>query len=244
MAQKPPKLPFGEYRVGRPKTSQHWILRIWTLAAQRVSSANILARFEAEADQGGRTDFPLKRTIEREVKRFHAMTPEGKRQFALFRWPDSMLDEALPWEASGDALDLLRHFDEQHWEERPTVRAALWYWRVKQARPEMALRDALEIAANLSAYELTRADARGDPFDAGADELKLTYQPWRSPDDAAAYTARTGENPIAMMRDYTDPRVYEEVMEASSGLAAAGRMQRRRARHTASTTKEEQHQDE
>lgn len=227
--------------MGRPKTSQHWIGRIQTLTAEKTSAAKILERFETEAEQGGRNDYPLKRTIEREVKKFHALRPDEQRQFALFRWPESMLIGALPWEASSDALDLLRLFDEDENEARPTVRATLWYWRVKQARPDIGQLAALNVAAYLSAYEITRDDPPGeDRVDAHSDELKLAYHPWRSAEDGAAYTARTGENPRTMMRDLTDPRVYQEVMEASLGYAAADRIRRRHAKGTsAGETKED-----
>jgi hypothetical protein len=225
--------------VPRPKTSPGWIGRIWTLAANRKSATDILAVFEAEAEHDeGRRDYPLKRTIERQVKAFHALDPKDQRNFAEFHWPDSMLNGLIPWEASGQALDLLRYFDEAR-NDRPTVRATLWYWRVKQARPEMSLAAALTAAASLCAFEMMRFASPGDRYEAEPDELKLAYQPWRSNEDARAYTERTGENPMAMMRDLTDPRVHQEVMEASFGFAAADRLAHRRAEQLATTNTRE-----
>ena len=63
----------------------------------------LLSRVEAMKKRGEQVsdDYPSPRTIQRIKDDF---TPEKRREYERFRWPESMEAGALPWEAAGLAL--------------------------------------------------------------------------------------------------------------------------------------------
>ena len=78
---------------------------------------------------------PALRTVQRYVRKLK--NPEEQARLAdekLFRFPESMENGWIPWEATRDCLDLLRWcLDNNH--GRPIIRLAKWYWRVCLADP-------------------------------------------------------------------------------------------------------------
>lgn len=83
----------------------------------------------------GRTDSPSKRSVRRIYQEFMGKPDLERRQYNLFRWPQAMQSEDLPWEATRPLLDLLRYLNDQGL-ERPTIHLAKWYHRVCLATPD------------------------------------------------------------------------------------------------------------
>src|SRR5262245_19841284 len=81
---------------------------------------------------------PDERTMRRIVKEFSALREEERKPYQYFRWPDSLEQGLLPWEAARDALNLVRILS-KHGADRPTNAHALWYWRLTLAAPESDL---------------------------------------------------------------------------------------------------------
>jgi len=120
-----------------PRPKEHkYDDRIRELAAAGHRPPAIVKALEQEAARLGLNDTPTESTVRRRVKEFAELSPQQKRQYALFRWPDSIENGDLPWEASGLLLDLLGHLDADG-VDRPTVREAVWFWRVCLATPNL-----------------------------------------------------------------------------------------------------------
>src|SRR6266542_162514 len=122
---------------------------IMELAAEYPRAADVWRQFQSKADEEEWSDIPGERTVKRRVDEFHKLQPAEKREYSRFRWPQTMIDGALPWEASRAGLDLLRYYEDQDrgndawaikeglgvrsagegW-ERPTVGAVKWLHRV------------------------------------------------------------------------------------------------------------------
>jgi hypothetical protein len=181
--------------MARPATDNWYRERIATLAQEGYKAAAIGRLIEMEALDAGRTDCPQQRTVYR-LYQEHLKQPEHvRREQALFRWPDAMTSQALPWEASRAALDLLRLFDQSDGKRRPTIRHAKWFWRLRMAAPDLHIGDANYTSAVLAAGEYAKLASVGRAEIVGLDRL-LAYQPWRTDEDQLAYadaSARNGE---------------------------------------------------
>lgn len=174
----------------RKKTERHWFERAATLTEEGLRAAEIFRQFEREGQEpGGRKDYPGQRTIERLVKEHRARPEPEQREYALFRWPDSMEAGALPWEASRAGLDLVRRYEAEGW-RRPTVASVRWYWRVMQAAPGIPADAAQRIAVRFQTNrDLARLGLK-EMWDTSRAELALVYEPWRNQDHRAIYAER------------------------------------------------------
>jgi len=164
----------------RRKTDRIWEQRIFALKGQEpdLSAEAMARRFEEE--QGGMGHWPAARTIRRILdEEWSKLTPDQRREYEYFRWPESMEDGSLPWEASAAGLELLRAFSRLR---RPPVRLARWFWRVTQAAPGAGIPARLQAAAQLAIEE-----ALGTTQERRAVEWFLAFQPWRSEEDRAEY---------------------------------------------------------
>ncbi len=92
-----------------------------------VNQLQVLAR-----DKG--IDFstiPSSRTVARKQVWFRGQPAGFRRQFSMFRWPDSFEAGDLPWEAVRPAMYLAR----RAWPDRVPVRMVYWFWRLLQSAP-------------------------------------------------------------------------------------------------------------
>jgi hypothetical protein len=192
---------------------------IFGLAAEYPRASDVWRRFQEIAQERGWRDIPGERTVKRRVEDFQKLAPEDRREYARFRWPQTMLDNVLPWEASRSGLDLLRHYDEQDrandaWAAtqglgprvegegwgRPSVRAVRWLWWVRLAAPSLDVRAAIRIAGYFYAAERDAAwGLERDPAAMAAMEWALAYQPWRSAADRDAARERVPEKGLAFI---------------------------------------------
>ena len=138
----------------RPLTHPDWQHRVCELAEQHVNPAEIARRLKSEAVNSGRDDCPKERTVRRIYKVHMAKGQGDRRQYAGFRWPESMQDAGIPWEASKAILNLLqRHRANFGFGSRPPIGFAKWFWRVTVAAPELDLDRQARIAAFLFGHE-------------------------------------------------------------------------------------------
>lgn len=161
----------------RKPISNAWVARIYQLAAEpmNLNPKEIEQEFAKRYPDG---EWPSRRTIERHVARFRAMDLDKQQEHAEFRWPETMQNEILPWEAAPFALELLRLTTKQGpFEpmppgtdltelepesiappERPLVIFVKWYWRVSVARPDAPFPQRLDAAHQLAAEEVLGVD--------------------------------------------------------------------------------------
>ena len=181
----------------RRKTDRIWEQRIFALKAQepQLSAEAMARRFEEQ--QGGMGHWPAARTIRRILdEEWPKVTPEERGQYAYFRWPESMEDGSLPWEASGAGLELLRLLNQrpQEMSQRPPIRLVKWFWRVTQATPSAPGRIRYDVATQLALDEVL-----GIAKNMRTVEWYLAFQPWHSEEDRDTYEEaqrRTSGEPI------------------------------------------------
>jgi len=104
---------------------------------------------------------PSSRTINRIRDEWKEMDQSQRVQYQRFYWPESMQGNALPWEASAAALELLLFLDYNGVRERPPIRLVKWYWRVRQASPDMSRAVSFELAVGLTRRE-EKGESTGD----------------------------------------------------------------------------------
>jgi hypothetical protein len=159
----------------------------------------VIARIlEEEAKESGRNDWPSLRTVQRMYNRYITLPEVVRRHNALVRWPETWLAGTLPWESSQAILELLRYRDQRQ-VERPTVRVALWFWRVSLAAPSEHIDHRASFANFLSTFEIFRDFGYSEPaVDPRSLEWYLAYRPWLGDDEAKEYeTAVTrGYDPL------------------------------------------------
>ena len=140
--------------MARPPTDPYWQHRVRELAEQHVNAAEIARRLKREADKKGREDYPSERTVSRIKDAHMAKGPGDRRQYAGFRWPESMGDAEIPWVGSKEILKLIRnHRTVFGLGSRPPIGFTKWFWRVTQATPTLDLERQARIAAFLFAHE-------------------------------------------------------------------------------------------
>jgi hypothetical protein len=204
----------------RPRTDATYVEQIATLAAEGHKPPAIFRAVQEAAERAGRDDYPSERTIRRiyEARKLEPM--QTQREAALFRWPQSMEEGALPWEASRAALDLLRHMDERGF-GRPTVRLVKWYWRVVMAAPQIKTEDAYAGAAFLSTREFAAAQQGDTALGTEAGEWLLAYEPWRSRTHRLAYEQwkRRGKKSYEQVTPWILDRVSDEVRDHFTELS-------------------------
>ena len=118
------------------RTAEHWVERIRALKATEDLGPKAIRGRLFEEDPEGRLGSPSsEKTIARILKDFGAASEEEKVQYRLFAWPQSMIEEVLPWESSRPLLGLLRYL-QTIGAKRPSTRLAKWYWRVHLTAPD------------------------------------------------------------------------------------------------------------
>jgi hypothetical protein len=182
----------------RPRYSRYDVM-IAKLAAESTSAAEVARTFAQLAAGEGWQDIPSERTVRRRALEFQKRLPRlgTPAQNWRFSWPDSMLSVTLPWEASRAALDLLKYRDE-HGLDLPTNREAKFFWHIRQASPTIDDAHASTRAALLAVVEFFMEVDRTAVVQLDWLMWALAYQPWLSPEGAAAYERATfrGLDPI------------------------------------------------
>ena len=169
---------------GRPPIDVFWLEKIRAIKANepRLGPDPIRKRLEDEAKKLGRSDWPSVRSVAREIARFKA---EGDpRPYEVVSWPDSFGEgRLLPWEAADAALEMVAYATGYEY-ETPLVKAAQWFWRLRQAAPEMPVDDCYMAAWMMAGWEA--GDSSIDPRRV---ETYLVWQPWRNDDIRDLYEA-------------------------------------------------------
>ena len=97
---------------------------------------------------------------------------------APYTWPGSHLMGVLPWEASSDALDLMK-FRQETGERSQTNRVTLWFHRLRVARPGIPVSEAVSLAGIVAAWDFTRRlDPESQPILSPGFEPYLAFAPW------------------------------------------------------------------
>jgi hypothetical protein len=88
-------------------------------------------------------DIPTVRQIDRIKQPVVAKIKSSERPFIeaidIFRWPDSMGTEQLPWQASTAALEFLTLCSTIPFHGRPTVADVVQFWQLRLAAPDAPL---------------------------------------------------------------------------------------------------------
>ena len=198
----------------RPPTDRQWVHRV---KAMRVNHPKLSAEGIAKAlEPGG----PSGRQVRRILQRWDP-SPEERRDYAIFRWPESMESGALPWEASRDLLDLQQHMLGKGTEI--PVRFARSYWRACLAMPDADIESRRNVASHLAMWEVSGNSpaARREPL-----HWYLTYAPWRSPENMTAYLTATSTGAPDAPKHFTvafwipedEPADVGEMMGACLGI--------------------------
>ena len=176
--------------MARPKTGDNWIRWVreeYEIAREPKPTSKDIAKSlrKFPADETGP---PGDRQIRRIIKGLTELTPEERREYSFFSWPDSMGDDPplIPWEASRELLDLVRDLYKYPGAVIP-VSVARWYWRVCLAMPGASKHERLEVAGQLAVWDVP--DQRESPRHAGQATALMAYlafQPWRANDEEVA----------------------------------------------------------
>ena len=192
----------------RPRTSDYWRHRVFGLLAQPRTQTAIQAHFDSE----GAPDRPSYGTIKRLAAEWRVLPDKEKELYRTFFWPQAMVQEALPWEATPYALELLREFYDSTG-LRPQIRVVRWFYRVSLAAPEMHHTGRLVWAAVLAVIE-ARQDLNVVTRTAGL-EWMLAYAPWRAvPNDMSPWRRFSDARKSASQKqDPTGPQSLKPLPE-------------------------------
>ena len=166
--------------------AEHWKRRIGTLVenpprGERLTDRRIAAVLEEEAQRLGRDDSPSERSVGR-IRKHHERpgAEDERREYRLYRWPNSMEDESLPWEAAAAGLELMRAYGYK----RPLVPLVRWFYRLTLAVPDAPLKERKNRAIFLAMNE-----AADSPNPQAYDTVEgwMLYQPWTSADAELEY---------------------------------------------------------
>lgn len=125
--------------MARARIDRYWQERIKGIAENEPNrtNASIYKELKDEAQALGRDDYPSLRTVGNYRREFLESPDDDRRPYRFLSWPESLERGDLPWEASGAAVELLQLWLQAHGTGRPTIQLALWYWRVRLARPDL-----------------------------------------------------------------------------------------------------------
>jgi hypothetical protein len=131
-------------------------------AIRRLLETNIKYGTLQPPDDVDIRKIPSAKTIGRRLIEFRNQPEAEQHQYDWFYWPESMISNRLPWEASQALLELLDYLQVERdkrldpsklWVKefiRPTVTEALWYWRLTLAAPAASMATRLDMAKWLS----------------------------------------------------------------------------------------------
>lgn len=138
------------------KKDSHWGEMVKSLKAQHPTwgAGRITTKLEQTAANGNFGDPPKERWVGKYLKGLNedSKWPQEEREYREFYWPESMEQDALPWEASAAALELSRYFHLGN-RGRPSIRLVKWFWRVTLAAPGAPVWDREDAASRLTVKE-------------------------------------------------------------------------------------------
>lgn len=190
--------------MGRPKTEAHWeeMIRRLTENDQKLGPLAIRARLGLAVREAGKTRpgaeveagrIPSLRTIGRIQQDFRGWKEADRWRYREFRWPESMEEGLLPWEASQPGLELLWYVHETY-KKRPLIGFVHWFWRVSQAAEDAPLQERFFAALAMYGREVF-----GAAYESSVrfHERKLAYGPWRSTEARDAMREANEVDPIS-----------------------------------------------
>jgi hypothetical protein len=181
--------------MGRPRTDAWYRAQVATLAAEGHKGPSIIRLIQEDAELHKRDDLPSDRKIYELLQEWRNLPAEERSQQGLFRWPDAMINDSLPWEAGRAGLDLLRWHDRLG-VRRPTIRHVKWFWRLTLAAPGIPLPEANYVSAALAANEYLENTGSNQLQIADLDR-RLAYQPWKGERELATYREASMQNGIS-----------------------------------------------
>jgi hypothetical protein len=174
---------FWEGRACHYLAESHGKLNDVTIANKLKAEADVMATSHDEAKRNLASRSPTKRTVGRIRERTWVPLPQReKASYAYFRFPQSILGDALPMEAASAAAELLR-FCLNNRRERPTVKLVQWFWTVTCFAPDAPFLKRLDCTRVLAALEVIHGPDASDP----GIEAYLAFKPWRSKTDQDRY---------------------------------------------------------
>jgi hypothetical protein len=79
-----------------------------------MNDREVADKMEVIGREEGRSDYPAIRTVNKYRKEFNSLPESKKREYSFFRWPSSMVENLIPWEASLPLLRLFKRKREPH----------------------------------------------------------------------------------------------------------------------------------
>lgn len=137
----------------KPKTDPWYGERIAALIEEGWKPGAIYEFVRQEARDRKRDDIPTERTLRR-IYVDKKNRPEDERVLAGYaKWPESFSDDGpLPWTAARSVVELIGFCVA----ERPTVRTARWFWRLREAWPDLDVARGFVLAHSLGVWESDR----------------------------------------------------------------------------------------
>lgn len=157
----------------RPRISQFWIDHIRVHVANHPEWSGAAIRKELQKVKDAR-DVPSDRAIRRAKEEFLELNTQDRAKYLEFKWPESMEQGALPWEAARASLNLCRRYRDAG-AHPPLIQECVWFWRVTLAAPDLAEWEQIRLAAYLIANSVDRESDRGQHA-LRTIETALTYQ--------------------------------------------------------------------
>ena len=164
----------------REKIALRYHEQVARLAERGLKSPTIEKMIRREAEAAGFDDAPSERSVRRIYNEHVGKSPEDRRQYVTFQWPDFMREAELPWQASEIILDWIRTFD-ANLVTRPTISRAKWYWRVHIAAPDLG--DGFK---SVAARWLSQRELKKDEMTEALSQIVESYlihKPWTWPND-------------------------------------------------------------
>ena len=155
------------------------------------------------------TDAPSEAWVRKQVAK-HPADEAGRSRYRYVQWPESFVDGWLPWEASGIILELLRHYRSQNYPtNRPTVKMALWFWRVTLAEPQIEEELRRRLAARCVVID-GRTDTAAVDMRRDVERL-LIEQKWVA---GSTQTPPNRDDFVEAVKELVGPATYEAQLTA------------------------------
>ena len=164
------------------RIEEGWRRRIYRKKADdpKLGAKTIHREFEREE---GDAYVPSVSTIQRVLN--EPIPSDLLNEYRYFRWPDSLEQRGLPWEAGVAGLELL--YDQGKQGMRPPMLAVKWFWRVTRAIPDADTETRLMLASQFMYREVAGGNLQRDMEAETAAEGYMAFAPWRSEWHAQAY---------------------------------------------------------
>ena len=169
------------------RTSAYWQSQVFMLFAndpkeERGDTEVFAKQLQEMTDvpEPERGASPSARTIREMRVRYRELSDAGRAAYRLVDWPDSFGLGLLPWEAQQATLELALQMRNRPHPRRPTVREALWYWRLTLGAGSASKEHRFEFACALAFMESTGRTGTG--MHRYIEEW-LTYRPWEKSEE-------------------------------------------------------------